>query len=151
MYLEQKSRNMPQPVANMAGSFKDNRPRTNLPLAEPVNNTKTPSHCVFVWMAYTHINRVCIKHQLHTSKACSSMVLCELLKQWLACDDSLTHHCIQWNPSNPDTNQTEESVHISEGSLFQRLMHARTALGETLLEVSSFQGSVPLGTRQFAF
>ena len=30
---------------------------------------------------------------------------------------------IQWNPSNPDTNGTEESVDISEVTLFQGLNH----------------------------
>ena len=30
---------------------------------------------------------------------------------------------IQWSPSNPDTNGTEESVDISEVTLFQGLNH----------------------------
>ena len=39
--------------------------------------------------------------------------------------------CImQWNPSNLDTNGTEESVRISEVSLFHGKLHARTVLGE---------------------
>ena len=31
------------------------------------------------------------------------------------------HNIVQWNLSNPDTNGAEESVNVSEVSLFQRL------------------------------
>ena len=37
---------------------------------------------------------------------------------------------IQWNSSNPDTNGTEESVHISEVSLFQGLLMQELFLGK---------------------
>ena len=47
---------------------------------------------------------------------------------------------MQWNSSNPDTNGTEESVHISEVSLFQgekksllkRCPHFKNVLGEVV-------------------
>jgi hypothetical protein len=56
---------------------------------------------------------------------------------------SLPATVIHWNSSNPDTNGTEESVHITEVSLFQGLNRMQEQfLGEkvSLLEVSSFQG-----------
>ena len=48
---------------------------------------------------------------------------------------------IQWNPSNPDTNRTEENFHVSEVSLFQGLRFARkTCSWGIFREVSSFSG-----------
>ena len=38
---------------------------------------------------------------------------------------------IQWNPSNPDTNWSEESVHVSEVSFLSGVkLNARTVLGK---------------------
>ena len=39
-------------------------------------------------------------------------------------------YILQWNSSNPDTSGTEQSVQISEMSLFLGLLHARTILGK---------------------
>ena len=66
-----------------------------------------------------HINKR-KKHVLRTEKHLNSLQ--DLQHDYvLVPADKAPNNVIQWNPSNPDTLATEESVLISEVSLFQGL------------------------------